>query len=152
MGLPGRALAMKITEGLLLDAGASVNEQLAELRQGCIQVSLDDFGTGDSSLSCLQRCAIDTIKIDRSFVRHLLPASTNLALCKAHHRDGARAGHAGRARGGGNRRTTRSAGHRRLRLRPGLLLCPAHAGAGIRAAAVLFWDKHRCLAELCEKK
>ena len=82
-GLPGGAVAVEITEGLLLDANAVVTHKLIELRDAGIQVSLDDFGTGYSSLSYLQRFEIDYIKIDQSFVRHLVPASTDLALCKA---------------------------------------------------------------------
>ncbi len=83
LGLPGGAVAVEITEGLLLDANAVVTHKLIELRDAGIQVSLDDFGTGYSSLSYLQRFEIDYIKIDQSFVRHLVPASTDLALCKA---------------------------------------------------------------------
>jgi diguanylate cyclase (GGDEF)-like protein/PAS domain S-box-containing protein len=83
LGLPGEALAVEITEGLLLAASASVTEQLLDMRDSGIQVSLDDFGTGYSSLSYLQRYDIDFIKIDQAFVRHLIPASTDLALCQA---------------------------------------------------------------------
>lgn len=83
MGLPGSSIVLEITEGLLLDTSASVAEQLLELHDAGIQVSLDDFGTGYSSLSYLQKFDIDFLKIDQSFVRHLVPACTDLALCKA---------------------------------------------------------------------
>ena len=83
MGLPGESIVVEITEGLLLDSSDSVADQLLELRDAGIQVSLDDFGTGYSSLSYLQKFDIDFIKIDQSFVRHLVPACTDLALCKA---------------------------------------------------------------------
>jgi len=83
MGLPGNAVVVEITEGLLLDTSASVAQQLLELRQAGIKVSLDDFGTGFSSLTYLQRFDIDYLKIDQSFVRELVPGGTELALCKA---------------------------------------------------------------------
>ena len=83
LGLPGAGIAVEITEGLLLDANLGLSPQLRELHDAGIQVSLDDFGTGYSSLSYLQKFEIDYIKIDQSFVRHLMPGSTNLALCKA---------------------------------------------------------------------
>ena len=83
MGLPGDSIVVEITEGLLLDTSASVADQLLELHDAGIQVSLDDFGTGYSSLSYLQRFDIDFVKIDQSFVRYLIPNSTDLALCQA---------------------------------------------------------------------
>ncbi|MEO6625543.1 MAG: EAL domain-containing protein [Burkholderiaceae bacterium] len=83
LGLGGDSVVVEITEGLLLDTSASVTEQLLQLRDAGIQVSLDDFGTGYSSLTYLQRFDIDFIKIDQSFVRHLIPECTELALCKA---------------------------------------------------------------------
>jgi diguanylate cyclase (GGDEF)-like protein/PAS domain S-box-containing protein len=83
MGLPGDALVVEITEGLLLDTSEVVSEQLLALGDAGIKVSLDDFGTGYSSLAYLQKFDIDFIKIDQSFVRHLIPESTDLALCKA---------------------------------------------------------------------
>ncbi|MEL4177646.1 putative bifunctional diguanylate cyclase/phosphodiesterase [Roseateles sp. PN1] len=83
LGLPGQALAVEITEGLLLEADSAVTERLSALRMAGMQISLDDFGTGFSSLSYLQSLAIDVLKIDRSFVQDLRPGSKNLALCKA---------------------------------------------------------------------
>ena len=83
IGLPGDGIAVEITEGLLLENSETVIEQLKQLHEDGIQVSLDDFGSGYSSLTYLQRFDIDTIKIDQSFVRHLAPNATELVLCKA---------------------------------------------------------------------
>jgi diguanylate cyclase (GGDEF)-like protein/PAS domain S-box-containing protein len=83
MQLAGDSLVVEITEGLLLNTSAEVTEQLLQLSDAGIQVSLDDFGTGYSSLTYLQKFDIDYIKIDQSFVRHLMPDCTELALCKA---------------------------------------------------------------------
>jgi diguanylate cyclase (GGDEF)-like protein len=83
LGLPGESIVAEITEGLLHDTSARVASRLKALRAAGIQMSLDDFGTGYSSLAHLHKFDIDVIKIDHSFVRHLAPASTDLALCKA---------------------------------------------------------------------
>ena len=83
MELGGDSLVVEITEGLLLNTSAEVTEQLLQLADSGIQVSLDDFGTGYSSLTYLQKFDIDYIKIDQSFVRHLIPNCTEMALCKA---------------------------------------------------------------------
>ena len=83
MGLDGNSIAVEITEGVLLESGSAVAQQLAALRAGGCAISLDDFGTGYSSLTYLQRFAIDVIKIDQSFVRNLATRSTDLALCRA---------------------------------------------------------------------
>ncbi|MBK9236923.1 MAG: EAL domain-containing protein [Rhodoferax sp.] len=83
LGLPGQSIVIEITEGLLLETDERVTTQLLDFHDAGIQVALDDFGTGYSSLSYLQRFDIDFLKIDQSFVRHLIPDSTDLALCKA---------------------------------------------------------------------
>ena len=83
MELGGDSLVVEITEGLLLNTSAEVTEQLLQLADSGIQVSLDDFGTGYSSLTYLQKFDIDYLKIDQSFVRHLIPNCTEMALCKA---------------------------------------------------------------------
>jgi diguanylate cyclase (GGDEF)-like protein/PAS domain S-box-containing protein len=81
--LPGQAIVVEITEGLLLDAGSVVSSKLLQLRDAGIQVALDDFGTGYSSLSYLKKFDIDYLKIDRSFTRNLAPDSSDMALSDA---------------------------------------------------------------------
>jgi diguanylate cyclase (GGDEF)-like protein/PAS domain S-box-containing protein len=81
--LPGEALVVEITEGILMDSHTPILQQLTELRQSGIQISLDDFGTGFSSLSYLRKFATDYVKIDRSFVTNLKTNSRDMALCEA---------------------------------------------------------------------
>jgi diguanylate cyclase (GGDEF)-like protein/PAS domain S-box-containing protein len=81
-GVPGSGLVIEITEGILLDANAANNDQLAAFRQAGIQVSLDDFGTGYSSLSYLRKFNIDYLKIDQSFISNLDTSANDRALCE----------------------------------------------------------------------
>ena len=83
LALPGAAIVVEITEGLLLDANSAVADTLLLLRDTGIQVALDDFGTGYSSLSYLKKFDIDYLKIDRSFTRNLAPESSDMALSDA---------------------------------------------------------------------
>ncbi|MFG6442899.1 putative bifunctional diguanylate cyclase/phosphodiesterase [Roseateles sp. LKC17W] len=83
LGLDGDALAVEITEGLLLERDEAVAQRLRDLRTAGLTISLDDFGTGYSSLSYLQHHDIDTVKIDRSFVAGLAQGDKALALCRA---------------------------------------------------------------------
>ena len=83
LGLPGRAIAVEITEGLLMETMSKVTDKLFMFRDEGMQVSLDDFGTGYSSLSYLRKLHIDYIKIDRSFVQNLQPDSDDMSLCEA---------------------------------------------------------------------
>ena len=61
-------LELELTERVLIDDGTSVHAVLSRLNQLGVGISLDDFGTGFSSLSYLTRFQINTIKIDRAFV------------------------------------------------------------------------------------
>jgi diguanylate cyclase (GGDEF)-like protein/PAS domain S-box-containing protein len=81
--LPGQAIVVEITEGLLMDSSDQATNKLLTFRDAGIQVSLDDFGTGYSSLSYLKKFDIDYLKIDQSFVSSLKPESDDLALCEA---------------------------------------------------------------------
>jgi diguanylate cyclase (GGDEF)-like protein len=68
-------LDVEITEGALQEDSAEEISRLAHLRAFGAKIAIDDFGTGYSSLSRLSSLPVDTLKIDRSFVRQL-PAST----------------------------------------------------------------------------
>lgn len=83
LGIPGAGIVVEITEGMLMDLDNSISAQLLAFRDASIQVAIDDFGTGYSSLSYLKKFDIDYLKIDQSFVRHLTPESSDLALCEA---------------------------------------------------------------------
>jgi diguanylate cyclase (GGDEF)-like protein len=71
VGLDPSHLEIEVTENVLLHDVAEAARQLAEFRQRGIQVAIDDFGTGYSSLSYLRKLAVDTLKIDRSFIAEL---------------------------------------------------------------------------------
>ena len=62
---------IEITETALLGDDGVTRNNIIMLKQEGFTIALDDFGTGYSSLSTLQRFEVDTIKIDRSFVRNL---------------------------------------------------------------------------------
>lgn len=61
-------IELEITESILIEDFLEVKEKLMTLRDYGIRISLDDFGTGFSSLSYLNGLPIDTLKIDKSFV------------------------------------------------------------------------------------
>ena len=66
-GITGAQLQLEVTESLAAQDEA-VQAQLRDLKTLGVTVALDDFGTGYSSLSSLHALAVDTLKIDRSFV------------------------------------------------------------------------------------
>ncbi len=65
-------LDLELTETLTLDDSETTINIMHELKSLGVALSLDDFGTGWSSLSCLRRFPLDRIKIDRSFMRDIM--------------------------------------------------------------------------------
>jgi diguanylate cyclase (GGDEF)-like protein/PAS domain S-box-containing protein len=82
-GIKPQQLELEITESLLMRDLNEVISSLRRLREIGIRVSIDDFGTGYSSLGYLKQFPVDSLKIDRSFVKDLLVSSDDAAICSA---------------------------------------------------------------------
>jgi diguanylate cyclase (GGDEF)-like protein/PAS domain S-box-containing protein len=70
-GLEPRWLEIELTESLTLDCSETTINIMKDLKRIGVTLSLDDFGTGWSSLSYLRKFPLDRIKIDRSFMRDI---------------------------------------------------------------------------------
>lgn len=83
-GVPPQYLELEVTESVLLGHQADrADHILRTLSNAGVRIALDDFGTGFASLSHLQRFPVDTIKIDRSFVRDLEHSTYGGAIIRA---------------------------------------------------------------------
>ena len=82
-GLAPGALQMELTESCLMHNPAQAMQVLRSLNARGIAVSLDDFGTGFSSMSYLQHLPLDSLKIDRCFVTDVERNPRNAAICRA---------------------------------------------------------------------
>ena len=82
-GLDPKFLEIELTESLLLDDAERGIQILENLRATGIMTSIDDFGTGFSSMSYLRRLPVNKLKIDQSFVRELGQTKSDAAIVVA---------------------------------------------------------------------
>jgi len=78
-----RALQLEITESLVMQDAGRAASVLMTLREMGHKISIDDFGTGHSSLAYLKKFPINFLKIDRSFVNDINSDEGDAAICKA---------------------------------------------------------------------
>jgi diguanylate cyclase (GGDEF)-like protein len=81
--LPGHSVLIEVTENTLMGTDSEIKRQLKRLSEFQIDVAIDDFGVGYSSLAYLQRLDIDILKIDRSFIKDIEKNDNSIALVRA---------------------------------------------------------------------
>lgn len=82
-GIDPARLTLEVTERVMVDDQQVMLNQLGRLRALGVKISLDDFGTGFSSLSYFRDLPVDEIKIDKGFVLRMLESEKDHAIVKA---------------------------------------------------------------------
>jgi len=82
-GMAPNLLELEITESMVMHNPAHMIAVLTDIKKMGVRLAIDDFGTGYSSLAQLKHFPIDTLKVDRSFIRNLAQDSENQAITKA---------------------------------------------------------------------
>jgi diguanylate cyclase (GGDEF)-like protein len=82
-GLDPSSLELEITESVVMSHGECAVAVLEKLKAIGVQIAIDDFGTGYSSLAYLKRFPIDTLKVDRSFIRDIPADSGDMKITRA---------------------------------------------------------------------
>jgi diguanylate cyclase (GGDEF)-like protein len=81
--LPANQLELEITESIAMQDAHRTTDTLRQLKDMGVRLSIDDFGTGFSSLSYLKGFPIDKLKIDQSFVHNLVSDEDDAAITRA---------------------------------------------------------------------
>ena len=82
-GVAARRLNLEVTESIMVDNQEVMLGQLGRLREMGVKISIDDFGTGFSSLAYFRDLPVDEIKIDKSFVMRMLESEKDMAIVRA---------------------------------------------------------------------
>jgi PAS domain S-box-containing protein len=82
-GLPRGAMHVELTESAMLRRPEMARAAMEELQQDGVGISIDDFGTGFSSMTYLRDLSVDCLKIDRSFVHQVHRDGRNASICQA---------------------------------------------------------------------
>lgn len=83
LALRPELIELEVTEDIILESARAAQSMLGLLRNLGVKIAFDDFGTGYGSLTYLKAFPLDTIKIDQSFVRKLVPGSDDAAIVRA---------------------------------------------------------------------
>ncbi len=83
VGVPAEVLEIEITESFIMSNAATARESLLAIQALGVTTAVDDFGTGYSSLAYLKDLPIDSLKIDRAFVRDLPGSCHDAAINRA---------------------------------------------------------------------
>lgn len=81
--LSAKHLTLEITEGVMMQDPHGAASILQRLKALGVQIAVDDFGTGYSSMAYLSNLPLDTLKIDRSFISHMIEHKENAAIVEA---------------------------------------------------------------------
>ena len=82
-GLRPELLELELTESMVIQNTERAGRILAAIKKMGVRLAIDDFGVGYSSLTHLKRFPIDTLKVDRSFIRDLPQDLEDKAICEA---------------------------------------------------------------------
>jgi EAL domain-containing protein (putative c-di-GMP-specific phosphodiesterase class I) len=82
-GIPPKLLVLEVTETGILADPVRANVVIRSLRELGVEISIDDYGTGNASLSYLRRMEVDELKIDRSFISTITNNPHDLTIVRS---------------------------------------------------------------------